>query len=550
MSTTPSRWNRKALPVAIGVALLAGCAGAVDEPAKASIAVVSVERCAALTSTSLPGVRITDAKWVPAGTERPRNGNTAVGTPLPEHCIVHGRIDERVGTDGKPYYTGFELRLPSAWTHRFLYQGGGGNDGFARPAYGNNSGALGAQDNALQRGYAAVTTDAGHQGGEPLFGLENQARIDHAYHAHDRTAVTAKAIIADYYGNRPDKSYFIGCSGGGRQGMMFSQRFPDYFDGIIAIAPAMRVASGASIAAAWTTQRFQSVAPAGADGQRVLSQSFTPADLKVVANHVLAKCDALDGLKDGLVQDSNCRINTDELKCNASNTGACLKPEQADALAAMMAGPRTSAGEALYYRWPWDPGITGAGWRAWTLGTSTTGTPNSIHAALISGAVGYEFATPADPSLNMLNFNFDRDPARLKAFAAIYNAADDVDLAAYRKHGGKLLMIHGLADPIFSAAESMDYIQRVKAKHGAKADDFARLFLVPGMNHCGGGPATDAFDGLGAIERWVEKGDAPTRIEASGTAEMPGISRPLCSYPKVARYQGGDEKLAASFECR
>ncbi|MEQ1581218.1 MAG: tannase/feruloyl esterase family alpha/beta hydrolase [Steroidobacteraceae bacterium] len=550
MTLTHLHWIPKAVPAAVSIALLAGCAGGVDEPAKTAVAVVTAERCAALTSTNLPGVRITDAKWVPAGTERPRAGNAEVGNPLPEHCVVQGRIDERVGTDGKPYYTGFELRLPSAWSHRFLYQGGGGNDGIIRPAYGNNSGARGAQDNALQRGYAAVTTDAGHQGGEPLFGLENQARIDHAYNAHDRTAVTAKAIVADYYGNRPDKSYFIGCSGGGRQGMMFSQRFPDYFDGIIAIAPAMRVASGASIAAAWTTQRFNSVAPMGADGQRILSQSFTPADLKVVANKVLEKCDALDGLKDGLVQDSNCRINPEELKCNAGNAGACLKPEQADALAAMMAGPRNSAGESLYFRWPWDPGITGAGWRAWTLGTSTTGTPNSIHAALISGAVGYEFATPADPSLNMLNFNFDRDPARLKAFAAIYNAADDVDLAGYRKHGGKLLVIHGLADPIFSAAESMDYIQRVKTKHGAKADDFARLFLVPGMNHCAGGPAADAFDGLGAIERWVEKGDAPTRIEASGTTEMPGISRPLCAYPKMARYKGGDEKLASSFECR
>lgn len=550
MSVTAIRQFPKAVPVAVSLALLAGCAGTGEEAAKAPVAVVTAERCAALTGTNLPGVRITDAKWVPAGTERPRNGNTEVGNPLPEHCVVHGRIDERVGTDGKPYYTGFELRLPSAWSHRFLYQGGGGNDGIIRPAYGNNSGALGAQDNALQRGYAAVTTDAGHQGGEPVFGLESQARIDHAYNAHDRTAVTAKAIIRDYYGNRPDKSYFIGCSGGGRQGMMFSQRFPDYFDGIIAIAPAMRVASGASIAAAWTTQRFQGVAPVGADGQRVLSQSFTPADLKVVANHVLAKCDATDGLKDGLVQDPNCSINTEELKCNAGNAGACLKPEQADALAAMMAGPRNSAGEALYFRWPWDPGIAGTGWRAWTLGTSTTGTPNSIHAALISGAVGYEFATPPDPSLNMLNFNFDRDPARLRAFAAIYNSADDVDLAAYRKHGGKLLMIHGLADPIFSAAESMDYIQRVKAKHGPKADDFARLFLVPGMNHCAGGPATDAFDGLGAIERWVEKGDAPTRIEASGTTEMAGLSRPLCAYPKIARYKGGDEKLASSFECR
>ncbi len=535
----------------LGASLLAGCTGQVEPAHAPAAAVVTAASCTALTSTSLPRVRITEALWVPAGTQRARDLTGEVGDPLPEHCIVRGRIDERTGTDGKPYYTGFELRLPSAWSDRLLYQGGGGNDGFVAPALGRNTGALGSVDNALQRGYAAVSTDAGHQGTDALFGLDAEARIDHAWRAHERTASTAKALIAAYYGNQPDRSYFIGCSGGGRQGMMFSQRFPDYFDGIIAVAPAMRVAEGASIAAAWTTQRFMTAAPVGADGQRILAQAFSDADLKTVAAHVLEKCDALDGLKDGLVQDAgNCRIDPAALRCAAGQTTACLNELQVDALRLAMAGPRNNAGEELYFRWPWDPGIAGRDWRNWTLGTSATGVPNSRHNTLISGAIGYEFATPADPSLTVLNFNFDRDPARLKAFAAVYNTGNDVDLAGFRKHGGKLLMIHGLADPIFSAAESMDYMQRLQAKHGAKASDFARLFQVPGMNHCTGGPATDAFDGLGAIERWVEKGEAPARIDAHGTTEMPGVSRPLCPWPAVARYRGGDEKSASSFECR
>jgi feruloyl esterase len=333
--------------------------------------------------------------------------------------------------------------------------------------------------------------------------------------------------------------------------MMFSQRFPSYFDGIIAVAPAMRVAEGASIAAAWTTQRFLDAAPKDADGKPVLAQAMSEGDLKLVAGKILESCDARDGLKDGLVQDpASCQIDPASLRCTGARTDSCLKAEQVDALRAVMAGPKDSSGKALYFPWPWDPGIVGSDWRRWTLGTSATATADSRHQTLISGALGYEFATPADPSLNVVNFNFDRDPARLKAFAAVYNTGEDVDLAGFRRRQGKLLMIHGLADPIFSASESMDYMRRLQARHGAAAGDFARLFVVPGMNHCDGGPSTDAFDGLGAIERWVEKGEAPDRILAHGTKALPGVNRPLCSWPKVARYRSGDERAAASFECR
>jgi feruloyl esterase len=510
--------------------------------------------CAALGRRAVTSGRITETLFVPAGSAKARDpGNAEQGAPLPEHCIVKGRLDERSGADGKPYHTGFELRLPSAWSGRFFYQGGGGNDGLVFNAVGRNTGASGWADHALARGFAAVSTDAGHQGPQPTFGLDPQARVEHAYRAHQRTAETAKALVAGYYGRAAERSYFVGCSGGGRQGMMFSQRFPELFDGIVAVAPAMRVSEGATIAAAWTTQQLLAIAPKGADGKPVLSQALSDADLKLVADAVLERCDAADGLKDGLLQRS-CAFDPAELRCAAgTKTASCLAPAQVDALRAVMAGPRNAAGQALYFGWPWDPGITGADWRRWTLGTSTTGEPNSRHTFLMSGALGHEFVTPPDPALNVVNFDFERDPARMQAFHRVYDTADDVLLGGYRQRQGKLILFHGTADPIFSSLESVDYMQRLHAAQGdTQADALARLFLVPGMNHCSSGPATDDFDGLTAIVRWVEQGQAPDRVIARGSSgALKGVERPLCAWPRTAHYKGsGKPADADSFECR
>ena len=414
-------------------------------------------------------------------------------------------------------------------------------------AIGRNTGANGYADNALARGFAVVSTDAGHQSPSPTFGLDSQARVEHAWRAHDRTAVTAKALLAAYYGRPADRSYFLGCSGGGRQGMMFSQRFPAYFDGVIAVAPAMRVSEGATIAAAWTVQQLLAVAPAGADGQPVLAQALSDAQLQRVARAVLQRCDAADGLADGLVQDmAACRIAPAALQCPAGTA-----PPQARALTEVMAGPRNRSG-ALYFGWPWDPGIADAGWRAWTLGTAQQGAPNARHITLMAGALGHEFVTPPDPRLSTLNFNFETDPARMAAFHAVYDSADDVQLAGFRQRGGKLLMFLGAADPIFSALESVDYLQRLQQAHGAAASaGFARNFIVPGMTHCSGGPATDAFDGLAALLQWVEQGQAPDRVLAQGSGTLPAtLQRPLCPWPQVARYSSGDVNAAASFTCR
>jgi pimeloyl-ACP methyl ester carboxylesterase len=186
------------------------------------------------------------------------------------------------------------------------------------------------------------------------------------------------------------------------------------------------------------------------------------------------------------------------------------------ALQRAFGGPRTSSGRALYVGQAWDPGIAAPGWRQWKLGSSQTATPNAANTTLMAGALAYEFVTPADPSLAIARFDFDRDPGRMQAFSQVYDTSRDATLAAFRKRGGKLLIFHGTADPIFSALESIDYYQRLSRNNGGRAAtaQWARLFLVPGMNHCAGGPATDSFDGLGAIVDWVEKRIAPSRCRS------------------------------------
>ena len=530
---------------AVAWALAAGCvvAGA------ASAQQDPRAQCIAFSARAPAGVTLV-AEPVPGDALRPTSAVPAV-PPLAPHCKLSGRMDGRTGADGKPYFIGFELRLPQAWNGRLLYQGGGGNDGVVRPAIGPQ--ATGGIV-ALNKGFAVVTTDAGHQGPDASFGFDPIARTDNAYNAHDRVAVTAKELIQRYYTKAPDKSYFIGCSGGGRQGMMFTQRFPSYFDGVIAMAPAMRVSKGATIAAAWDSQALRAVAPAGADGKPVLSQALSNDDLALVSKGILGACDAQDGVADGLVSNpAACRFDVATLQCKGTKDASCLSALQVGALQKVFGGAVNSAGQKLYFSWPLDPGVGHPqnDWRAWKLGTSATATPNSRHVFLMQDALQGYFVTPPDRSLDIFAFNFDKDPARMDAHAWIFNTADDAELKAYKARGGKLLFAHGLADPIFSPHEMIDYYQRLSATHGAATADFSRLFLIPGMGHCSGGAATDSWDGLSALVDWVEKGQAPQSILARGTTVFPNRSRPLCPYPQYAQYKGGgDVEDADNFACR
>jgi len=472
---------------------------------------------------------------------------------LPAHCIVRGYANPHDGVKNSHFAIGFEVRLPDAWSGRFLFQGGGGNDGSVSNVVGANTGARGSPP-ALARGFAVAATDGGHNGRTAeSFGFDQQARIDHAWNAYGKTVLIARALMTLYYGRGPDKSYVIGCSGGGRHAMMFSQRFPELFDGVVACAPAMRVASGATISAAWESKLYQAIAPIGADGAPVLSKAFSNEDLTLVSQAILKTCDGLDGAVDGEIDNhAACKFDPKVLECSGAKTAACLTHAQVTALADGFAGPHNSAGTPLYSAWPWDAGIADAGWRSWKIGSSPSARPNSAFVSLMQDALDNEFLTPARPGFSIFQFDFDRDPAAMEAESALYDAYRDDKLTAFKGHGGKLLFFHGMSDPIFSPYDTMDYYNRLAKNNGGLGETrkWARAFFIPGMTHCSGGPSNDVFDGLSAIIAWVENEVAPDRITSSGRA-FPGRTRPLCAYPSQAHYSGtGNVEDAAGFVCQ
>lgn len=527
--------------------LLFALAAASQMHAATQSVVQPVMKCAALLTVKLappaPGDTVTIETAVPA----------AATQTVPAHCVVRGTANPHDAANGTHFAIGFEVGLPDDWTGRFLFQGGGGNDGPVSNVMGNNTGAPGSPS-GLSRGFAVAATDGGHSGRTAeSFGFDQQARIDHAFNAYDKTARIAKSLIAAYYGKGPDRSYVIGCSGGGRHAMMFAQRFPNAFDGVVACAPAMKVSSGATISAAWESKLYREIAPAGPNGGKILSQAFANDDLTLLSKAILKSCDALDGAEDGAVDDyQGCKFTPRVLECAGEKQAACLSSAQVNALIAGFGGPKDSKGNALYSAWPWDPGVSSPGWRQWKLGSSQSETPNSAFVGLMQDALAHEFFTPFVPAFSIFDFNFDRDPARMEPESALYDTYRDDKLAAFHGHGGKLIFVHGLADPIFSALDTMDYYKRLAKNNGGipALQNWARAFFVPGMTHCSGGPATDIFDGLAAIVDWVENGKAPERIVATGRT-LPGRSRPLCAYPAQAHYSGkGDIEDAASFVCR
>ena len=540
-----NRSNRcTAVLATLSAALLAACA---SPPGKAPLS--ATEACAALTGANLPVTTI-------AATHNAEATATVAGTTLKAHCVVDGKTNERVGVDGKSFAIGFRLRMPDEWNGRLVFVGGGGNDGNIGNAIGPLVGPTDKMAPAIQQGYAVVTTDGGHTGGAAAdFGNDPQARVDHAYNAYDKTAVNAKALIAQRYGRRPDRSYFIGGSGGGRQGMMFTQRFPNYFDGVIASYPAMRVASGATAAAMWNHIQFTNAAPVE-NGSPIVSKAYSNGDLALLAGRILEQCDALDGLADSMVNNFKaCRFDPIVLQCPGAKTAQCLSAPQVTALQRLFSGPVDSAGRSLYVGQVADPGIQRPGWRAWALGSSTTATPDSRYVTLMADALRWEFFTPPDPGFNPLAFNFDTDPQRMQATSSVYDTYRDDSLKPYLGRGGKLMFVHGLADPIFSAYDTIDYVERLAANHGgmSAAQSFVRLFLMPGAVHGAGGRSTDVVDLLTPMVEWVEKGVAPDSLLAAAPPNhdlFPNRTRPLCAYPRFAKYRGtGNPEVAPSFSC-
>ena len=446
-----------------------------------------------------------------------------------------------------------------------------------QPAVGGIGGG-GPLTHALQQGFAVISSDAGHDAAQnPSFGIDPQARLDYGYQAVAKLTPMAKRLIAVAYGKPPDRSYLGGCSNGGRHALVAASRYADQYDGIVAGDPGFNLPQ-AAVAQMYGAQRYASVATAKlASGLADVNTAFTPAELNTVAAAVVAKCDALDGAADGIVGDLKaCRaafkVATDVPTCAASGRdGSGLSAAQKSVLDDVFAGAKNSAGQALYTSFPWDAGINGANWRAWKFGFS-------VNLARDPGATGFVFQTPpvqsiADGAAFTLGFSMDTDAPKIYASNPLYAESSmsfmtpphPGDLSTLRDRGAKLIVYHGTSDPVFSSDDTARYYEVLMAANGGDASGFARYFPVPGMNHCSAGPATDQFDMLDAIVRWVEQGRAPDTVLARArgagnpggvNAELPAAwaadrSRPLCPYPKVARYNGsGSLDVATSFTCR
>lgn len=516
---TPSRALRSLLLFSVALAWL---------PAAAHAAACSG---AGIQAIAPPGATITAAVEI------------AAAAPIPEHC----RVDGFVATPGNT--VSFRLALPTAaWNGKLYFPGNGGY-----------AGSLVSLDAGLARGYASVTTDTGHQAGpaDASWALENlPKKIDYGYRGVHVVAVAAKSLTRAFYGTGPRFSYFDGCSNGGRQAMMEAQRFPEDFDGVIAGDPELGdLQTGFN----WNMQALLAT-----------PQSYLPAGkLALITNAALAECDGKDGLVDGLIDDPRrCRFDPASLRCEAGDAPTCLTDGQIEAVKKIYAGPVTSDGGRLF------PGFTvgseagPGGWDAWISGTVPpfVGPDGALWLSSAQSALNVNFVKYLafdDPGFRVTQFDFDRDPALLaKSIGPILDPSDP-DLSPFQERGAKLIMYHGWADPALTPLRTVDYHRAVvttlehrsRVLGHVKTDDFFRLFMVPGMYHCGGGPGPNAFDALTALENWVEHGAAPDRIIATkflGDDPAQGIerTRPLCPYPQVARYRGaGSIDDAASFEC-
>ncbi|HUR35561.1 MAG TPA: tannase/feruloyl esterase family alpha/beta hydrolase [Vicinamibacterales bacterium] len=486
--------------------------------------------CARIASLALPETVIAHTEVVDGSSFTPPAGRT-LGN-LPPFCRVAATTEPAVR---------FEVWLPLAnWNGKFQGVGNGANAGQI---------SYDAMAAAVRRGYAVASTDTGHattNGRDARWALGHPNLVlDFAYRGLHLTTTNAKAVVRAFYGESAKYSYYVGCSTGGRQGLMEAQRYPDDYDGLVTGAPA----------ANWT--RFQT----GGHLWAVLAlnkdpESYLPASkLPLIEKAVNASCDAADGIADGVLDDPRqCRFDAQALACKAGqDPSQCLTPKQAKAVNDIWSGPRNSRGEQVYP--PYMRGAEAAG--GWASYSTGKGPLSGNHWEQAENTLKYMVFE--NPSWDFRTFDYDRDvPIADARLAATMNAFDP-DLAPLRKRGGRLLMYHGWNDPSISPQNTVNYYEsavatwRAQEKAGAEATpDFIRLFMVPGMLHCSGGPGTDTFDALAALERWVERGDAPDSLPASHvTAGVVTRTRPLCAYPKVAVYNGqGSTDQAENFTCR
>jgi len=481
----------------------------------------ATERCSGLARLALPELVSLEAALVDAGPfALPAAGPAPASTQaLPAFCRVRGTVAPAIR---------FEVWLPepSAWNGRFRAVGGGGFAGTI---------SYTAMVPALQAGYATASTDTGHTA-DDLEWLGDPRRLrDYGYRGIFEMTSKAKALVSQFYNRPADFDYFVGCSTGGRQGLMEAQRFAADYDGIVAGAP-VNAFVDTHISQLWTALAAKSVTD---------EPNLSAADLAFVNDAVVAQCDTLDGIRDGVLEDpSRCSFDPGRLQCRVGATSQCLRPDQVETLRRVYAGPADPAtGDRVH------PGFAPGGETTWSVVT----TPGLV-------TIPLEFfrrTVFANPAWNWRSFDLAGDTERARDVAGPVLDAVDPNLSEFRDTGGKLIVYHGWNDQVIPPEGSIEYYESVELTlatlpnpSAQSVPDFFRLFMVPGMTHCAGGPGTSSFDAVSAIENWVERGIAPDRIEASRPQGSPARTRPLCPYPARATYRGsGDPDRAESFVC-
>ena len=486
------------------------------------------QECSALEGRSADGVEITSAV-LHMGSPSPDQPGAA---QLPPRCLVDGMINRRQGPSANggqaEYGIGFQLALPVEWNGRYLLMGGGGLNGTIRQPTGPV--AAGTRD-ALSRGFAVASHDSGHKGVvfDRGFFADQRAALDFAETSVRTVTLATRAIVQRFYGSAPHHSYMTGCSTGGREGMLASQRYPELFDGIVVGAPAMRPGYS-NMGIEWAqvllnrTQAANISTPAG----------VTAAERSLIDRELTRQCDGADGRTDGIIANVEaCRsFDVTVLSCRPGQTEGCIAGPRVEALRTAFAGMRNAGGRQVYAAIPWDTGVTYTG----------PGLPGYLPAGA-PGPFGPASAA-REIDVNQRLYDVDWDAA-----GRLTDTAYWTNLSTFLGRGAKIMYFHGVSDPWFSAYDTWDYFQRARATNGADAwDNAARFYMVPGMLHCSGGNAYEVFDLLGPLVDWVEQGSAPAAITAS-RANGQGGQMPLCPHPTYARYEGGDPAQASSYRC-
>jgi len=490
--------------------------------------------CDQLASQKLPGVSITFARAVEAGPFQQPDAAPGRGPAAPVNLPAHCRV-ALVLAPSSDSHIEMELWLPANWNGKFQAVGNGGFAGSI--TYAGGGGAVASSmATALQQGYATASTDTGHKntpGASPAaFAYQHPEKFtDFAFRAVHEMTVTSKALIKTFYGKAPTLSYWNSCSNGGRQGLMEAQRFPADYDGIIAGSPVLN----------WTFRATQAVWVARAEHESDTS-FIPPAKYPAIHKAAVEKCDGLDGIKDGIIDNpTKCKFDPVDLLCKGDDSAACLTAPQVETARKMYnAASNPKTGKEFYVGL--EPGSE--------LGWGTYGGP----APFILASDYFKNVVFSDPAWDYKKFDFNDDLDLAQRFGQKTVDAIDPNLKDFFARGGKLLQYHGWSDPQILPLNSVRYYTSVLDALGgtSKVSDNYRLFMVPGMAHCGGGEGPNRFDGFGALTEWVENKKAPDAMVATrltdGKADR---TRPICPYPQNAVYKGsGSTDDAANFACK